>query len=338
MLITQGRLETAFGPFAADVFAVGGTEVIVLHTDNIPGVCDGILCRIQSECIAHTFFDESCDCAEQISTALRSICQAGAGLLIYLRQEGMGLGMSGKLLDQPEDWRGYDAAVAILRFYGIRAVELLSLNARKIAAIESANIAVNKIVRRNGIITVLGKRIARMVEQVRRGESVRPIGGGAPFSRVLVLGDLNLAHRHTEMQPCVAGTGYNAALALKKTGVFTPIIFGKVGRDDAGSKIRVAIEEAEIDCLLGIHETKPSGQVTLFPADDPSSTPYYNWDKINNANDYDADNLAQAIELIGLGQQDYVFVSSFLLVQKLFDVTKIREILHPLEKTGARLC
>ncbi|GEM_PF-5300766 len=336
--IAQGTIDTAFGPFEAEVFAVGGAEVLVLHTANIPGVGEGVLCRIQSECVAHVFHDKSCDCDEQISAALGDIRRAEAGLLIYLRQEGMGLGISGKLSGTPNDWRSYHAAVEILRYYGVRSLKLLSLNIKKIEAIRLANITIQQSDQLDGSPIVLGRRIARLVEQVRQGSSIRPIKPGAPFSRVLVLGDLNLdLHRNqTGEEAVVGGTGFNAACALKKYD-FTPIIFGKIGQDEAGSRIRAKINEAHIDCLLGVHQKHPTGRVNIFRTEEPTVPFQYEWDKRNNANDYDAYNLAQAIELMGLGPEDYVFVSSYLLVQKFFDLPGIREILTLLRSTGARL-
>ena len=106
-VIADGAVDTVYGSFRMDVFAIGDTEVIAIHTDAIPGQIDDVLCRIQSECIAHVFFDETCDCAEQIANALRAFAGAGAGLLIYLRQEGMGLGLPGKLSKDYRDWRAY---------------------------------------------------------------------------------------------------------------------------------------------------------------------------------------------------------------------------------------
>src|ERR1035441_3112029 len=96
-------IDTQYGSFVLDVFPVGGAEVIVLHTEDIPGKRENVLCRIQSECISHSFFEQTCDGSDQIAPALQQIRDVGTGILIYLRQDGMALGISAMLTHDTRD-------------------------------------------------------------------------------------------------------------------------------------------------------------------------------------------------------------------------------------------
>src|SRR5262249_12311326 len=137
--------------------------------------------------------------------------------------------------------------------------------------------------------------------------------------------------------PMVAGSGYNVAIALKEAGKFSPIIFGKVGRDEHGLRIRDEIQKNNIHCLLGLHEKRATGFVKIMHTADPSAPFQFEWEKRNNANDCDAKNLRQAIELAGICDKDYVFVNTYLFVQKLFVTEEINEVLRMVSGTNAKL-
>jgi GTP cyclohydrolase II len=329
-------LHTAFGAFTVDVFTISGSETVVLRTKDIPGKVRDVLCRIQSECISHVFGDQRwCDCADQVGGALRRIHDEGTGLLIYLRQEGMGLGLAGKLVRDSRDWRSYDIAAEILANWGIRSIRLISLNKHKIESLKAHGIDVEMDPWGEGRTILLGHHMSRTVDQVRRGEKVRPIGP-APRSRVLVLGDLNI-DQFPDGDTAVGGTAFHVARALEASGKFTPIIFGKVGQDDNGDRLRGELLEQKIYSLIGIHPEKATGLVRIIETSDLSASFQFQWDKRNNANDYDAETLAQAIELVGLGPGDYAYVSAYLFVQKLFQVDEVAKILSILSATQCSL-
>jgi GTP cyclohydrolase II len=119
------------------------------------------LVRLHSECLTGDVFGSlKCDCGPQLKEALRLIGAAGGGVLLYLRQEGRGIGLANKLrayalqdrgLDTVEanqrlgfadDERGYGQAAAMLQALGVREVRLLTNNPAKVAGLEAAGVRV----------------------------------------------------------------------------------------------------------------------------------------------------------------------------------------------------
>lgn len=119
------------------------------------------LVRIHSQCLTGDVFHSlRCDCRAQLEIALKSIAQEGRGLLIYEHQEGRGIGLLNKLrayelqdhgadtveanvrLGFAADLRGYQMPAAVLRYFALPAVRLLSNNPDKVRAVEAAGIRV----------------------------------------------------------------------------------------------------------------------------------------------------------------------------------------------------
>ena len=160
--LVESRLPTAVGSFTILAFGEEGDlfpHVVLMSTieSDAPPVV-----RIHSECMTGDLFGSArCDCGQQLNQALDSIAQEG-GALLYLRQEGRGIGLVEKLkaynlqdkgrdtiesneeLGHPADARGYDDAVAILQDIGWNSVQLMTNNPLKIEALNAGGIEVVK--------------------------------------------------------------------------------------------------------------------------------------------------------------------------------------------------
>ena len=160
-IVARAKLPTRFGPF--EILGIEGkTEqesAIALVRGKIRGEIP--LVRIHSQCFTgDTLASERCDCRAQLELSLRKIADAPSGVLLYLPQEGRGIGLMNKLrayelqdrgMDTVEaneelgfaaDSRDYGFSAEALRLLGVRRVRLLSNNPDKVQQIEKSGIKV----------------------------------------------------------------------------------------------------------------------------------------------------------------------------------------------------
>ena len=159
---SEAKLPTSFGDFNIRVFheESTGLDHVALTLGEMGGP-DPVLIRVHSECLTGDAFTSlRCDCGPQLQAALKSIQEKGWGCLLYLRQEGRGIGLHAKIqaywlqdqgadtleanlmLGHPADGRDYKIAALMLESLGIDRVSLLTNNPNKIEQLQEYGINV----------------------------------------------------------------------------------------------------------------------------------------------------------------------------------------------------
>lgn len=181
---TETNLATTYGNFIFRVYAGQfGLETVALYSPTL-NPNSSVLVRIHSECLTGDVFGSlHCDCGEQLEKSLEMIATSKNGVLIYLRQEGRGIGLFEKIksyqlqaegldtfaanknLGHQPDERSYEEAVKVLRDLKINRAELLTNNPAKISTIKQNNITVTKIIPLSGTINPYNQNYLKAKEK-----------------------------------------------------------------------------------------------------------------------------------------------------------------------------
>jgi GTP cyclohydrolase II len=168
--IAECSLPTEFGQFRLRLFVnpADQSHNVALVKGRVDGD-EAVLARIHSECLTgEVFSSQRCDCRHQLLSALGAIAEHGTGVLLYLRQEGRGIGLANKIrayglqeagldtfeanlaLGLPADSRDYHFAGVMFRSLGVRSVRLMTNNPEKAAALGELGIEVVEQIRMSG--------------------------------------------------------------------------------------------------------------------------------------------------------------------------------------------
>ncbi len=156
-------VPTEHGTFLMHVFRwVGDDEEHVAMVRGDVAGKERVAVRVHSECLtSEVFHSLKCDCREQLHLALEEIAQREEGVLLYLRQEGRGIGLANKIrayalqahgadtvdanrmLGLPDDARRYDMAALMLRHLGVKSVALMTNNPQKVEELRALGVQVD---------------------------------------------------------------------------------------------------------------------------------------------------------------------------------------------------
>jgi GTP cyclohydrolase II len=158
----EAEIPTEWGPFRVTVYRVRpeGEEQVLVAKGDLAGA-EELVVRVHSECFTgEVLHSLRCDCRDQLAAALDRVAAERAGAVVYLRQEGRGIGLGNKIrayalqqrgldtveanlrLGFPADARRYDVAARILLDQGVRSVVLLTNNPAKVEGLERAGLRV----------------------------------------------------------------------------------------------------------------------------------------------------------------------------------------------------
>jgi len=163
--VAQATLPSRFGEFEIHGFRGGEDEEILALVHGDVSDAEDVLVRLHSQCVTGDALGSlRCDCREQLESALTVAAEAPCGIVLYLPQEGRGIGLLNKIrayslqdagldtveanhaLGFPNDLRKYDLAASVLSQLNVRSVRLLTNNPLKINGLEAAGIHVRGVV------------------------------------------------------------------------------------------------------------------------------------------------------------------------------------------------
>lgn len=219
--LTTARIPTADGEFTLSLYenSEDDKDHLALICGDIRGA-EEVLVRVHSECFTGDVLGSlRCDCGEQLNTSMRRIAEEGQGVILYLRQEGRGIGLQSKLraynlqdegydtveanrlLGHGADERDYTIAAMMLRDLGISSVQLLTNNPEKIESLEEHGIDIRKrVALRPHVNQHNAEYLRTKVHRMRHILDLGPVNGesgGGPRVRSSQSLDQR-AHRHYE--------------------------------------------------------------------------------------------------------------------------------------------
>lgn len=291
---TTTRLPTQEGNFQLGHYVDmrDGKEHLALVMGQVQDQ-HNILVRVHSECFTGDVLgSQRCDCGEQLHEAMHRVAEEGQGVVLYLRQEGRGIGLEQKLkaynlqdqgydtvdanlmLGHQADEREYSAAAAILADLGIVSVRLLTNNPAKIDQLELLGIKISERVALTGTVTkdnaaYLATKVQRMrhllsVPQYTNGKSLGPSTGMPTRSAAIelqlaALRERTRSHASKNRQPFV-------------TLSYAQTLDGTIGSAN-GERLHISGQESLVmtHALRAQHDAILVGIGTLL-ADDPSLT------------------------------------------------------------------
>lgn len=163
-IASAAKLPSRFGDFRVFVFANNhdGKEHLAMVHNDVAGAHD-VVTRVHSECLTGDVLGSlRCDCRDQLERSLRHVASLQRGVVLYMRQEGRGIGLTNKIrayglqeggmdtveanlaLGFADDLRQYGVAAAMLRKLGVKSIQLMTNNPDKVQKLEREGIVVSE--------------------------------------------------------------------------------------------------------------------------------------------------------------------------------------------------